>query len=66
MYVAPKGTLKEILGTVNDGKEVRYDTLSEKEPFTLVITAGGTTVKIRFGVSDGVSKIILREEVITF
>lgn len=66
LYVAPKGTLKEILGTVNDGKEVRYDTLSEKEPFTLVITAGGTTVKIRFGVSDGVSKIILREEVITF
>lgn len=66
LYVAPKGTLKEILEIVNDGKEVRYDTLSEKEPFTLVITAGGTTVKIRFGVSDGVSKIILSEEAITF
>ncbi len=66
LYVAPKGTLREILEIVNDGKEVRYDTLNEQEPFTLVITTGGTTVRIRFGVSDGVSKIILSEEAITF
>lgn len=66
LYVAPKGTLREILEIVSDGKEVRYDPLNEQEPFTLVITTGGTIVRIRFGVSDGVSKIILSEEAITF